>query len=153
MRRLVDDAGLAEAVVVDSAGTAGYHVGEGSDRRTVAEAHRRGLAADHRARQLQASELSSWDLILVMDEANERDVRDLARADRPGPSVFGERTRLLRSFDALAVASGELEVSDPYYDDDAAFAVVFDQVERACQGLLQEVRRVVDSVGREARSA
>ena len=147
MRRLVEEAGLDDAVTVDSAGTAGYHLGERSDRRTVAEAHRRGLGADHRARQLQAAELGSWDLILVMDEANARDVRALARLGRPGPSIFGERIRLLRSFDPSAVASGALEVPDPYYADDAAFSLVFDQVERACQGLLREVHPMVESVG------
>jgi len=142
MRRLVHAAGLDGAVFVDSAGTARYHLGELPDGRTIAEARRRGLVANHRARQLQADEMTSWDLLLAMDESNVRDLDLLARRPIP-PSRFGPRIRLLRSFDPVASAAGDLEVPDPYYEDDAAFATVFDLVEGACAGLLAEVEDVL----------
>jgi protein-tyrosine phosphatase len=149
MRRLVEAAGLDGAVVVDSAGTARYHLGELPDRRTIAEARRRGLFADHRARQLQADEMTSWDVLLAMDESNVRDLDHLARRPIP-PSRFGPRIRLLRSFDPIASAAGDLEVPDPYYGDEAAFAMVFDLVEAACAGLLAEVEDVVAASGVDA---
>ena len=43
MRRLVDDAGLAEAVEVESAGTGGWHAGEPPDERATLAAGRRGV--------------------------------------------------------------------------------------------------------------
>jgi low molecular weight protein-tyrosine phosphatase len=157
MRRLVEEAGLADAVVADSAGTARYHLGELPDRRTIEEARRRGLVADHRARQLRADELTSWDLLLAMDESNVRDLDRLAGQPIPS-SRFGARVRLLRSFDPAASAAGDLEVPDPYYEDEAAFVKVFDLVEAACAGLLTEIEDVgaadVDApVTSEARQA
>ena len=49
------------------------------------------------------------------------------------------RVRLLREFDPAAVASGELEVPDPYFGADDGFDEVLDVVERACRGLLGHV--------------
>ena len=94
MAQLVDDAGLSDVIEVDSAGTARYHVGDRPDPRTIAEARRRGVPIAHRGRQLSRDELADWDLVLVMDRDNLRDVQRLA----------GDRTelghvRLLRSFD------------------------------------------------------
>src|SRR5262245_51953019 len=79
MTQLVTEADLADVIEVDSAGTARYHVGDRADPRTLAEAERRGIPLAHRARQLTRSELADWDLVLVMDDDNLRDVRRLAR--------------------------------------------------------------------------
>ncbi len=53
MARLVGEAGLAERIELDSAGTGGWHVGELPDPRTIEAARRRGLELAHRARQLR----------------------------------------------------------------------------------------------------
>jgi protein-tyrosine phosphatase len=156
MRRLVEEAGLGEAVVVDSAGTARYHVGEPPDPRTIAEARRRGLVARHRARQLRADEIGSWDLLLAMDHANERDLVRLAGGPIP-PSRFGPRVRLLRSFDPAAASSGVLEVPDPYYEPEAAggaaFAAVFDMADAACRALVADVVKVLRDESCEVQRA
>ena len=152
MCHLVADAGLDGSVVVDSAGTARYHLGEFPDRRTVAEARRRHLVADHRARQLRADEIEEWDLLLAMDQSNMRDLDRLARRPVP-PSRLGPRIRLLRSFDPAASSAGDLEVPDPYYEDDTAFATVFDLVEAACRELMVQVGDVLAATaGLEARA-
>jgi protein-tyrosine phosphatase len=156
MRELVDAADLGEVVVVDSAGTARYHVGDPPDPRTMAEARRRGLASRHRARQLRAEEIESWDLLLAMDHNNVRDLVRLAGRSIP-PSRLGPRVRLLRSFDPVAARAGNLEVSDPYYEAEssgrAAFAAVFDMVEAACRAVLVEIEQLVRSDDPEVRSA
>lgn len=132
MVRLLGEAGLAGRVVVDSAGTGGWHAGELPDPRTVDAASRRGLALTHRARQLRRADLERFDLVLVMDGDNLRHVTTLAR-----PPARAE-IRLLRSFDPTA-PSGAI-VPDPYAGGPAGFEEVLDICERACAGLLAHVR-------------
>lgn len=132
MEKLVRDAGLAECITIDSAGTGAWHVGELPDARSRAHAKRRGLHLDHRARQLVLADLERFDLLLVMDEDNLRHVqRMVGRRERP-------RVALLRSFDPTAPAGAE--VPDPYAGGAAGFEEVLDQCERACAGLLDHVR-------------
>ena len=144
MRQLVADAGLTGLIELDSAGTSRYHIGDRPDPRALAEAARRGVPMDHRARQLTADELQRWDLVLGMDAQNVRDVRGLARG-RPDVA----RIELLRSFDTQA-GSGHLDVPDPYYGEAEDFAVMFDLVDSACRGLLAHL---ADETGRSAATA
>ena len=85
-------AGLAGAVVVDSAGTGDWHVGDTMDpdaRAALAVRGRDGSA--HRARQFQPSWLSRYDLILAMDSRNLADLRRMARdGDADRIRLFGE---------------------------------------------------------------
>src|SRR5689334_16221090 len=96
MARLLERAGLAGRVAVDSAGTGGWHAGELPDPRTVEAAQRRGLALTHRARQLRRADLDEFDLVLVMDDDNLRHVSAMA-ARRARAAI-----RMLRSFDPTA---------------------------------------------------
>ncbi len=102
MRALVDDAGLAAELTLDSAGTGGWHVGELPDPRTRAAAARRGLSLEHRARQIGVADLDCFDLLVAMDRANLAVLERLARG-RERPEL-----RLLRSFDATAPAGAEV---------------------------------------------
>ncbi|MEZ4367441.1 MAG: low molecular weight protein-tyrosine-phosphatase [Kofleriaceae bacterium] len=131
MRRLVDDAGLGDRIEIDSAGTGSWHVGELPDPRTRAAAARRGLQLTSRARQFVAADLTAFELVVVMDQANLRAVRAL-------PGGAGADVRLLRSFDPTASAGAE--VPDPYSGGPAGFDEVLDQCERACAGLLAHLR-------------
>ncbi|MBX3156240.1 MAG: low molecular weight phosphotyrosine protein phosphatase [Deltaproteobacteria bacterium] len=135
MRRLVEEAGLGERVVIDSAGTGSWHVGELPDPRTRAAAKRRGIELVHRARQLAAGDLVTFDLVLAMDARNLAHVEQMR--SRGGGRARAE-VKLLRSFDATAPA--DAEVPDPYEGGDAGFEEVLDQCERACAGLLAHLR-------------
>src|SRR5690606_24446454 len=73
--------GLANAVIVDSAGTAGWHTGKPSDERMIRAGTLRKHAFTHKARQIQVQDLHDFDLILVMDKSNLTDV--LALTDDP----------------------------------------------------------------------
>lgn len=134
MEHLVDRAGLADRVVVDSAGTGGWHVGDGPDRRAAAEASRRGIAMRHTARQFTRPDFARFDLVLAMDEDN---VRDLLAIAPDGAAAA--KVRMLRSFDPHSEPGAA--VPDPYYGGPDGFAHVFDLVERACRGLLRSLRR------------
>jgi protein-tyrosine phosphatase len=139
MRDLVRREGLDGAIEIGSAGTGGWHVGAPPDRRSAAEARRRGIAMTGRARQVRPADFDDFDLLLAMDRANHRELLALA----PGAGAR-DRVRMLRAFDPRAVASGDLDVPDPYYGEGDGFALVFDLVHVACRGLLEELRPSLD---------
>ena|SRR5690349_15918499 len=132
MERLVENAGLGAAIAIDSAGTAGYHIGELPDRTSRAAARRRGLDLGHRARRFERADLDRFDLVLAMDRQNLARLQALARG-RAAPEIA-----LLRSFDPTAPPGAE--VPDPWGGEDAGFDEVLDQCERACAGLLDHLR-------------
>ncbi|MEY9928211.1 protein-tyrosine phosphatase [Catenulispora sp. GP43] len=134
LRKHVDDEGLADAVVVDSSGTGGWHVGDPADRRTVRTLQRHGFTSDHSARKFQRDWFEDYDLVIALDAGHLRELRALARDDRDR-----DKLRLLRSFDPSA--GPDLDVPDPYYDGDEAFEHVLDLIERAVPGILDEIRR------------
>lgn len=134
MRALVANAGLADRVVLDSAGTGAYHVGELPDPRTREAARRRGYTLDHRAWQFTAKDFARFDLVLAMDAQNLRHLQLLA----PRGVQDSVLVRLVRSFDPIA--GDGAEVPDPWYGGDEGFREVLDQCERACAGLLAFVR-------------
>jgi protein-tyrosine phosphatase len=126
----VDKAGLADRVVVDSAGTGDWHVGQPMDRQAAAQLSRAGYdGAAHRARQFDVSWLAERDLVLAMDAANLRDLRALA------PPGEGSRIRLLGEVAGL----GGQDVPDPYYGDAADFARVLDLLETGMANLVQQL--------------
>ena len=122
-------------VTVDSAGTSRYHLGEGPHEHTVAEAGRRGIAMDHRARQFIAGDFDRFDLVVAMDAANHRDLLRLAPDDDARAKVV-----MLRSFADGADAAGDLDVPDPWGRPPAAYAEMYDLLDAACRGLVEHVR-------------
>jgi protein-tyrosine phosphatase len=135
MRKLVRDAGLEGSFEIDSAGTGGWHVGEAPDARATAAAHNRGITLEGQARKVRPEDFDRFDLILAMDRSNEDDLRRVA----PGGQARA-KVRLLREFDPASAGLQDLDVPDPYYDGARGFEVVLDQVQAACEGLLEHAR-------------
>lgn len=135
MRRLVQRAGLAERIELDSAGTGAWHVGESPDPRARAAARSRGIALDCAARQVEPEDFERFDLIVAMDRSNVANLQRIA-TDAEGR----EKIRLLREFDPDSGGEADLDVPDPYYEGTRGFEIVLDQVEAACEGLLAYVR-------------
>lgn len=132
MRALVRDAGLQGEIELDSAGTGSWHVGSAPDPRAVAAAGARGIALEGSARQVRPEDLEEFDLILAMDRANLRALRQLAGASRAD-------VRLLREFDPASATATDLDVPDPYYGATHGFEEVLDLVDAACRGLLARI--------------
>ncbi|MFM2418495.1 MAG: hypothetical protein RL385_3218 [Pseudomonadota bacterium] len=130
---LIARAGLASQIAVDSAGTAAFHVGERPDPRTLAAAARRGYPLPSVARKFVVADFHAFDLVLAMDRKN---WVDLTRLRAPGAG--SAELHLLRSFEPEAPA--DLDVPDPYYGGADGFERVIDICERACCGLLSELR-------------
>lgn len=133
MRHLVSSMGLDARILVDSAGTAAYHVGERADGRARQFARARGIALESRARQFLDEDFARFDLVLAMDAENLADLRAL-----PGAAAFEGELRLARDFDPAAQRGAE--VPDPYYGGDRGFEHVLDLCEAACLGLIDRLR-------------
>lgn len=133
------EAAIAEAasragvdIEVDSAGTGAYHIGEPPDERMRRAAIEAGLSISGRARQFEPADFDRFELIVVMDSTNLRDV--LAQAP---DEEAAERVRLFRSFDPEA---DDLDVPDPYYGGADGFRRVVDMVRSAAAGLIADVK-------------
>jgi protein-tyrosine phosphatase len=134
MRHLLQGAGLADVVEVDSAGTAGYHTGEPPDARARAAGRRLGVDVGGRARQFKRADFQRFDYVLAMDRSNFEDLAELA-----GDAESQKRLHLLRSFDPSSPAGAS--VPDPYYGDEEDFDDVVRICLAACTPLLERLRR------------
>lgn len=132
-RHLVRQEELEHLVQTDSAGTHAYHVGNPPDSRAQATAERRGIELhDLRARRVSVEDFDLFDYVLAMDRDNYEILSDLC------PPGYESRLRLFMEF---APQLNIPEVPDPYYGGASGFERVFDMVEEASQGLLEEIRR------------
>jgi protein-tyrosine phosphatase len=136
-RSRVREAGLGGLVEVGSAGTGGWHEGEGADPRTVTVLADNGYDSAHTARQFQASWFSRLDLVIALDSSHLKALRHLAPTAQDMDKV-----RLLRSYDLSAGA--DLDVPDPYYGGMDGFEECLEMVEAASEGLLAAVREHVE---------
>jgi protein-tyrosine phosphatase len=133
-RQLVDEAGLADRVTIASAGTGNWHVGSKIDKRARATLSEAGYdGSRHQAQQFVASWFDDYDLIVAMDRKNRWFLEELAPSQEAKDAIV-----MLRGYDPTAKARGELDVPDPYYEEN--FAEVLAMVEAGCRGLLDEVR-------------
>ncbi|MCK5874440.1 MAG: low molecular weight phosphotyrosine protein phosphatase [Alcanivoracaceae bacterium] len=117
---------------IDSAGTAGWHVGKAPDPRTVAAAQRRGYDLSAlRARQVRAADFDNFDIVLAMDKQNLAELKSML------PRGVNTRLGLFLDYAGDAPFS---EVPDPYYGGDAGFEQVLDLIEQASDGLIARLR-------------
>ena len=131
LRHKLKSAGLADRMVVDSAGTGDWHVGKAPDGRTQQAACKRGYdLSGLRARQVEVADFQRYDLILAMDQNNLRDLKAMQPA-----AAKAEVDLFLRRY-----AGACDEVPDPYYGGEQGFEEVLDLVEHACDALLSEIQ-------------
>jgi protein-tyrosine phosphatase len=131
-RHFVREAGLAERIEVDSAGTHAYHANAPADNRASAAAQRRGYSlADIRARRIQDADFERFDFVLAMDRDN------LALLTEQADARHHHKIRLFLEFSI----GREDEVPDPYYGGAAGFERVLDLVEEASRGLLETLSK------------
>ena len=134
LRSMVTEAGLAGQVEISSAGTGNWHVGSSMDPGSAAVLRARGMDPDgHRARQMTADRVGSFDLLVAMDTTNLADLqRMVGAADRP-------RVVLLGDFDPDGARMPNRSVPDPYGGGPDGFETVYAQVEAACAGLVRQL--------------
>lgn len=135
MKHLVKGEGMDAQVVIDSAGTGGWHSGNPPDERMRKHAALRGYVLESRARQVRESDFENFDLIVVMDRQNLRELKPFA--DRPA------KMHKVKLFCEFAKDREEKEVPDPYYGGEEGFEQVLDIVENGCQHLLKHIRKKI----------
>lgn len=124
---------LHEHIIVDSAGTHAYHIGNTPDRRSQAAALRRGIdISTQRARRVVVEDFHTFDYVLAMDEENLSLLLELAPP--------GHRAQVRRLLE-YAPHLNQLDVPDPYYGAVNGFERVLDLIEEGAQGLLADIRR------------
>lgn len=130
MRKLVDEAGLADKFTIDSAGIGAWHVGQLPDRRMRKHGANRGYKIDHIARQFDAAtDFDKFDMIVVMDDDN---YRNISRQAHNGKDM----EKVVRMADYFSGNKRHDCVPDPYYGDDSAFDHAIDLIEDGCRGIL-----------------
>ncbi|WP_087667638.1 low molecular weight protein-tyrosine-phosphatase [Caballeronia humi] len=128
----VAEAKLGDRIVVDSAGTGDWHIGQPPDDRAQRAAKRRGYdLSSLRGRQIAAADFARFDLLIAMDDANAAALGEIC------PPEHRDKIRLLMEF---ATRDDSRVVVDPYFGGDDGFERVLDQCEDACEGLLKALR-------------
>lgn len=139
LRERIREAGLADRVSVDSAGTGDWHLGHPADARARATLEEAGYDLDHVSRQIDPTWMAGIDLLLAMDEANYRDLEAMLAvaglADEDLPSL-----RMFRAFDPalahLPEPHSDLAVPDPYYGGVDGFTASLVMIEKAADGIV-----------------
>lgn len=129
-RAAADEAGIT--VHADSAGTAGYHIGEPPDPRSIETALAKGIDIRHyRGRQLLREDFASFTHIFAMDHQNLRNIEAL----RPSDAM----THVSLLMDLVPGREGAA-IADPYYGGEEHFEDTWDDVWSAAQALVDQLR-------------
>jgi protein-tyrosine phosphatase len=131
LRHALQAAGLSGRVLVDSAGTHDYHIGDPPDRRSMETARRYGIdLADLRARRVAVEDFATFDLVLAMDDGHYRQLLRLC------PPPYRERVKLYLSY---APQFGR-DVPDPYYGKGDGFEKVWQMCQTVTDALVADIR-------------
>jgi len=113
-------------IYVDSAGTAGYHIGKNPDSRSIEIGLKHNIdITDQRARQFNSDDFSEFDKIYVMDNDNYSKIISLAKNQEEIDKV----DLILNEI----YPNEYMSVPDPYYGGDQGFINIFNLLDKACE--------------------
>ena len=119
-------------IFVDSAATAGYHVGNRPDSRSIDVAHKYGISIEsQRCRKFTIQDFNDFDLIYAMDRSN---YHNIIAMDNNKDDI--KKVKLILD----EVELGIKEVPDPYLDDDG-FEDVYHLIDAACEAIAYKLER------------
>jgi protein-tyrosine phosphatase len=127
---LVEKNGLSYQISCDSAGTSGYHDGERADPYSIKVGKNHGLDVSHISRKFILSDFTRFHYILVMDENNLRDVRNL---EKSLTSKGNYTIELMRAFDNQ---KSRKKVDDPWSEGIESFERCYDILKESCENFL-----------------
>lgn len=130
-------------ITVDSSGTDSWHVGQGAHPTSQKVWEAAGYTYQHKAQQFKSTDFFATDLILVMDSNNFQKVMKFADSEESRSKVFYLRNfdESLKSINPDSADFSKLEVPDPYNQSLEAYEETLFMIERAVDGLLQELAR------------
>jgi protein-tyrosine phosphatase len=119
-------------IIVDSAGTAGYHIGSLPDIRSIEIANKYDIdLKNQRARQFTKNDFNKFNIIYAMDINNYRDLRVIARNQQEKKKV----RLILNEINPDCFES----VPDPYYGNENGFQEVFNMLNNACNKIANQI--------------
>jgi protein-tyrosine phosphatase len=135
LNQLIQNLFLVDKFIVDSCGTASYHIGELPHKTTRKVAMENGIHLTHRARQFNPkSDFKEFDFILAMDKSNLENLLNLATTKEDQEKLF-----LFRDFEEDCI---DKEVPDPYYGNITGFQEVQSIVTKASVGFIKYLRKI-----------
>ncbi|MGB0404206.1 MAG: low molecular weight protein-tyrosine-phosphatase [Salibacteraceae bacterium] len=120
--------------MVDSSGTANYHVGQSPDPRSQESGLKHGIdISGLRGRQFEVADYDNFDFIYVMDKSNYGNVLNLARGEDDKNKV-----ELLLN---VANPDSFKDVPDPYFGGTQGFEDVYQMINEACEIIAQNLKK------------
>ena len=114
-------------IVVDSAGTANYHIGKNPDIRSIEIAKKHGIDIKNQiARQFTKHDFKNFDVIYAMDKQNYYDIIQQVSSE------FDKKVKLILNEININIDS----VLDPYYGGENGFNKVYDMLDKACEKII-----------------
>jgi protein-tyrosine phosphatase len=112
-------------VLVDSAGTSSWHVGEAPCNNSIVVAKKNGLEIAHlKARQVERKDFERFDLIVALDANNYNDLKNMGAKNLVKLGSYG---------------AGGADVPDPYFFDGLdGFDEVFRMIQECVHTLFKE---------------
>jgi protein-tyrosine phosphatase len=130
---LVNREKLDQKIIISSAGTGNWHIGNLPDERMRQTAQSKGIKLESRAQQFQGKDFNRFNLVLAMDHSN------LVRLSEIAPSTLPKnKLMLFRYFDPES--TNDQDVPDPYYGGSKGFEEVYSIVKRTCPPLLDYIK-------------
>ena len=124
---------LPKNYIVDSAGTANYHIGTAPDKRSVVTAKKFDInISKQKCRQITTSDFDTFDYIYVMDKSNYKNVITIAPNEKAKQKV----KLILNELHP----DKNLEVPDPYYGDMQGFEDVYNMLDEVCEVIATKIK-------------
>lgn len=119
-------------IIIDSAGTAGYHVGKKPDARSIYIANKNNInIKEQKARQFNRSDFDNFDIIYAMDKNNYSHLIALAENE-------DERLKIRLILNEI-IPGKYNSIPDPYYDNENGFQNVYNMLEKACEKITNQI--------------
>jgi protein-tyrosine phosphatase len=133
LEKKVAEAGLEDQVIVDSAGTSDYHIGDPPDHRAIEKSRAYDIdISSYRGRQFEKADFDEFDRIFAMDFSNYENILRLSRSE--------DDSRKVEMILNLSNPNSNMSVPDPYFGGESGFENVYQLLDAACDILMKDLK-------------
>ena len=120
-------------LIVDSAGTANFHIGEMPDERAIKKMRNYNIdISKQKARQFHKNDFETFDYIFVMDTSNYENIIRMAKSE-----IHKQKVDLILN---ILYPQQNTSVPDPYYGGDSGFEKVYQLLDAACEKFIEKIK-------------